>query len=531
MSTAINKLLNQIPRRAEAREETELKSTFEDLGVGIALDTIDHQILYGRRGTGKTHALKYMSSLRDADENIYVYIDFRTIGSLDSVVNPRESPVELRTAHLLRDVVSAIHEAILDRATDESNLQIGTGFVDAVDRLFDSVRTVVVKTSKIVTATEAVSEGRDASSFALSANMSGGASATLGMESSVSDVHKASNTTEGTEEYRLSFTEVGRAFREVMKEISPARLWVMFDEWAEMPGDIQPYMAEFIKRTLFPVERVTVKIAAIQQAATFTGEAEQGSRIGFELGADITANLTLDDFMVFGNSEDRASEFFKGLFYKHCTAGDIVRKFNVEIADPEDFVRQGFTDSRAFKELVRAAEGVPRDAINIAAKAALAAGDGSISVKNVRAAARQWFHNDKQAAIESQPRSYELLKWIVDMVIRNKKTRGFLVNEHDQKDSRLAKLFNARVLHLVKKGYSAQHLPGERFDVYTIDYGTYVDLMTTKNEPDLRLPFQIFDEEVDDSADVRAENVDVPDQDMRAVRSSILDLTEFGHRE
>lgn len=117
------------------------------------------------------------------------------------------------------------------------------------------------------------------------------------------------------------------------------------------------------------------------------------------------------------------------------------------------------------------------------------------------------------------------------MVIRNKKTRGFLVNEHDQKDSRLAKLFNARVLHLVKKGYSAQHLPGERFDVYTIDYGTYVDLMTTKNEPDLRLPFQIFDEEVDDSADVRAENVDVPDQDMRAVRSSILDLTEFGHRE
>ncbi|WP_055553782.1 hypothetical protein [Streptomyces sp. NBRC 110028] len=37
-------------------------------------------------------------------------------------------------------------------------------------------------------------------------------------------------------------------------------------------------------------------------------------------------------------------------------------------------------------------------------------------------------------------------------------------------------LFDARVLHIVRRGYSAQDQPGERFDVWVIDYGAYVDL-------------------------------------------------------
>jgi hypothetical protein len=172
--------------------------------------------------------------------------------------------------------------------------------------------------------------------------------------------------------------------------------------------------------------------------------------------------------------------------------------------------------------LVRAAEGVPRDAINIAARAALRASSNKISVPDVRAAARAWFQSDKEAALAGRPDALPLLNWIIDRVIREKRARGFLVNQKSASAPLLLAMFDARVLHVVRKGYSAQDEPGERYDVYVIDYGAYVDLIHTKSEPIGTLP---FDDDGDDSDG--GGYVEVPTQDLRAIRRSILDLDEF----
>ena len=78
------------------------------------------------------------------------------------------------------------------------------------------------------------------------------------------------------------------------------------------------------------------------------------------------------------------------------------------------------------------------------------------------------------------------------------------------------------MLHIVRRGYSAQDEPGERYDVYLIDYGAYVDLIHTKNEPAGVLP-------IDDGNG--GAYVDVPTQDLRALRRAILDLEEFMRTE
>jgi hypothetical protein len=80
-------------------------------------------------------------------------------------------------------------------------------------------------------------------------------------------------------------------------------------------------------------------------------------------------------------------------------------------------------------------------------------------------------------------------------------------------------LFDARVLHLVRRGYSAQEEPGERYDVYVIDYGAYVDLIHTQYAPQGILPR---------GTDVDGGGfVDVPTQDLRAIRRAVLDLDAF----
>jgi hypothetical protein len=72
------------------------------------------------------------------------------------------------------------------------------------------------------------------------------------------------------------------------------------------------------------------------------------------------------------------------------------------------------------------------------------------------------------------------------------------------------------VLHVVRRGYSAQDKPGERYHVYVIDCGAYVDLIHIKYEPLGVLP--------------RANDggyTDVPSEDLRGLGRAILDLDEF----
>jgi hypothetical protein len=323
-------------------------------------------------------------------------------------------------------------------------------------------------------------------------------------------------TRRGTERISLNFSDVSRALRELARTLSSRRIWLVLDEWSSVSRDVQPYLAEFLVRCVLPLQGFTVKITAIEQQSEFRAALPDGSFIGIELGADVGAHIDLDEFMVFEQNEERARSFFASLFFKHLTSGADGDVQMDGLNEPSDVIRLGFTDTRAFDELVRAAEGVPRDAIYIAAKAAMHAADGKISVPLIRSSARSWYQTDKAGALRSRDEAQELLKWIIDKVIREKRARGFLVNERYVRDPLLLSLFDARVLHIVRRGYSAQDQPGERFDVWVIDYGAYIDLIQTKYAPLGML-----------AADGGYFTPDVPAQDLRAIRRAILELGDF----
>jgi hypothetical protein len=230
--------------------------------------------------------------------------------------------------------------------------------------------------------------------------------------------------------------------------------------------------------------------------------------------------------MVFEQDSERSRGFFRGLLFKHLTAGAGDSDRIVGLDHERDLITKGFTGRPAFDELVRASEGVPRDAINIVAKAAVHAGEKQISTPNVRKAARQWFQSDKEAALKGVAGGTDLLNWVYDRVIRDKRARGFLVSQRFSSDPLLNALFDARVLHLVRRGYSAQDAPGERYDVYLIDFGAYVDTINTQAAPQ---ELHLMDADAaDHPQDVDASgSVDVPVQDLRALRRAILDLEAF----
>jgi hypothetical protein len=271
-------------------------------------------------------------------------------------------------------------------------------------------------------------------------------------------------------------------------------------------------LADLLRRALFPVKGVVVKIAAIEQRANFRLRGEFRDYIGIEVGGDVSTAIDLDDFMVFENDETRATRFLRDLVYKHYKA-EIP---GTEINSADELVRVAFTQANAFEEFVKAAEGVPRDAINILSIAAQKASDTKISIPHVRSAARAWYQRGKEAAVNSDPEAQRLLHWIIDEVIGARRSRAFLLlsgTQHELIDT----LFDERVLHVIKKGISARDQPGVRYDAYKIDYGAYVELIATDHAPKGLLAMD----------EAGQGFVEVPPDDYRAIRRAILDIADF----
>lgn len=520
---AVNKALTKIPKRAEQQQVEQLRSTFVDSGVAAALAATDNQVLYGRRGTGKTHALRYLESEAKEADDVAVYVDLRTVGSADGLFGASPAATTDRALRLLIDVIGQVHDALLSVALEDEDLISDPNFVRRLDRLAESVTKVEILGEVEVSEAHgsvATNETRSSAGVNVSSNPSVemGAEGTKGSELSQSQT----KTVKGSERRVVNFSEVARALRDVVSSVGEARVWLLLDEWSSLPGILQPYLGEFLVRCVFPLQSVTVKIAAIEQQSNFRDLAPDGTEVGIELGADVAANLDLDEFMVYEQNEDRSREFFKDLLYKHVRAVQEEDGVVPVVQSEREFVRHGFTNATAFDELVRAAEGVPRDAINIASKAALRAGSKAISVPDVRAAARSWYQADKEGALRGNPEALRLLNWVIDDVIRQKRARGFLVEQRASRSDVLLKLYDARVLHLVRRGYSSPEEPGQRFDVWVIDYGAYVDLINTKLNPT-----SLLSTTEPDSLDESAERVEVPISDFRAIRRALLDMQEF----
>jgi hypothetical protein len=522
-ATGINNAFGMIPKRAESGMLGDLARTFADSGVGAQLVNVDHQILYGRRGTGKTHAFRHLQSQVENRGDLPVFVDLRLIGSAESVSH--EIPLVQRASsaeRLFSDIVNSICEEIINSYREKDYIQEGGDLVSAVQALRDAVSIKGERQNIEVSTRDELEKN-------------GGAGVEVGTErialsGSVSDVfsYETKSRFTVTEKLHIVFPDVSAAFARVVQTLNVDRLWVLLDEWVSLPNELQPYVSNYIKRAILPVSGVVVKIAAIEKGSLFRVQLENGALVGIELGADMSANLVLDNYMVFENNKEKAKEFFASLFHKHLTAVD--KEIKDHYVDPSLLVSEAFKDRRAFEQLVFASEGVPRDAINIAAIAAADAEHESISVRNIRSAAQAWYQTDKRSALESNEKADAFLNWIIDDVIRGRKARMFLVDQRTKSSELLDYLYDARVVHLAKRGYSSQSAPGVRYDVYAIDYGAYGDLMNTRNAPSGGSLFdwdgQVLDAEISERGGDLGDAT-VPSKDFRSIRRVVVNAQKF----
>jgi hypothetical protein len=511
MNVEINNALLKLRKRAEKYSTDQLIETFVDVGpLFTMLTNPDHQILYGRRGTGKTHVLRYLTSQKGAEGHCSINIDLRTIGSTGGIYSDDSIPLAERATRLLVDALSTIHDQILDFSIDQSERIDLSKIGPVLDSLADSIMQVQIlgPVEKEDTSSNETNKTKS-SSFNLSTEPS------FGIASSQDSANKFQHRTRisGIEKHRVHFPSIQHDFAKIIKLIAPNEIWIVLDEWAEIPLDLQPFLGDLIRRTLFPTYGITVKIGAIEHRSNFRISKSTAEYIGLEIGADVTS-LNLDEYMVFDNNEYLSIDFFKNLIFKHLKP---LLPSAISFKYADDFVNSTFTQTAAFEEFVRASEGVPRDAINILVQAAMKAGSGKISINQIRSASRVWYNRDKEKAVSANPEALRLLRWIIDEVIGNRNARAFLLRT-DIDSPLIEYLYDARVIHIIKQSIAGKDDPGARYNVYSVDYGCYVDLINTS-----RAPKGLFEVETEDGLKF----VSVPQNDYRAIRRAILNLNEF----
>ena len=516
----LNTALMSIPSRSEKNEQAVLIDTFVEAGTLFKrLSSVDNQIIYGRRGTGKTHTLQYLASQRNKADDVAIYCDLNALGSAASVYSDATLTVPNRATTLLRDLLLAMLEELRRAISRDSERLSLHECSQWLSELLDQINQVQVvgetETTQQLDQREKESS-RDTASLELASNAAkiGAASETV-LETE--DKLLSAIRQKGTARYHIKFGGVNSAMRSLAQAIPVKRIWILLDEWSSVPVDLQPYLADLLRRCLFNIPKLTIKIAALEYRSNFKISTEQGSYIGLEVGAEVTSIVNVDDYLVFENDQKKARDFYASLFAKHIQATGALSPRLKALKD-EFLVNGVFTQKNAFDELVMSAEGVPRDAINIASLAAQQADDKKLSIPHVKRAARQWYLNAKRAAVDSA-KLQALLNWIVDQVIGDRKARAFLVLA-GAKSSQIDALFDARVLHVTKRDISQPDgsATPARYDAFKLDYGCYVHLMATRQNPDLPA--------VDPEG-----TVTVPSDDYRAVRRAVLDIEKFENSE
>lgn len=481
--TLISKLADVI------RAENITSSNYLALYVGDEalenIDNVNNQAIYGRRGSGKTHLLKALQEKVNADfeqgRRLCVYIDARNILPLiNSTVATSEESALLIFQGIVQSLIDAFSVNVRIIFGRDQIIPIFPDSLDgdALKHLSDQLKKINLELSgrsiKRLGNIAITEERNVGSEFQLKVAAS--------PEVSAANKTSGKQTEVNANISYVNIQDIAASLQTLVDWLNLNRVICLIDEWSEIPTDVQKHLAELIKR-VFISSKFSFKIGAIPNR-TDLGHRTPEKFYGLEDGGDIFG-YQLDNRYIFELEKTKTRDFFNDLLHKHMSAIDsaVVEEVLKNNNKSSDTFINAFLTNKALGELCIASAGIPRDFINLFIHSFdqfKSAPARHISVKNVRSATSGWYETDKKKQIDEHASEKVLLQSIVEEIVMKKKSSHFMLSEKYSSNPHVLSLIDFRVLHLRKKGYSHQDIPGETFNVYSIDYGCYNHLNITR---------------------------------------------------
>jgi Cdc6-like AAA superfamily ATPase len=480
-------------------------ATYVDTAFLATLQNKRNQIIFGRRGTGKTHLLRRLQDelfARFSELRIVpVYVDGATLeGSISLYSDPAAIALSLYV-ELLRRTVREVSLFVDDELGPTGKLD--WLFSGAKRDQLEQVREAVRRLDRLLTQgkvrmlpmgeasaefenlDEAVSRRRLAAGVNATASLADPRSLGIKLEASAEKdlkktVKKMITRKIGGETY-LPFAEITELIRRLLATVGDASLAILIDEWSSLgDAEVQPLLAQLLRLTARG--GICLKLACVPgRTKLFLPGAAGGRRnpVGLELGDDITADVDLDSVVFVDNDIKQLTEFFMALLQRHIGASiPAIRDLPIDTFS-KYVLNERMKDPRILAELCHASSAVPRDFINIFRQATImqrAAGSDQMTAANVRSAANNVYEGKRSNLASTRPDELNLLDRIYRKVVLGQNSYFFLIETSLVENPKIVDLFAAKLIHRT----SATWLDPSSlvsYVYYMVDYGTSIELL------------------------------------------------------
>jgi hypothetical protein len=478
------------------------------------------QVIYGRRGSGKTLLLRTINDLiesafpeRKAISFYYTATDFRSSPEIDGV----DVSVKVKTHaffHYFIEKLSRDLFELADRVIARPEL---------LDRLGLGGSQNSKKRDELATlALELVEEARYGSELPMpgalqeqrserhrtnrkatgSAGLMAGANVVSGPSAGVTlEGGMGKGSSHDTEEQKI-FTpsrhfSPGRAkdrIRRMIDLLDLDCLIIFIDEWMSL-AECQVEFAERLKLTLFGEGRIAVKIAADQYQGHL-GNSGQGQNFrGLEVGADIFVAVDLDHPF---RAEDKRHMLLEALYRRLLFfEPELEHHFGrPPLANQEIFFESLFATQRAFNELCNGAQGLFRDFHLIFQDCSKLIGENVTDKRIDFEVVRSAIVNSTQQAYRRIARSRysnALLYQVISPHVQATGSKFFLTDL--EPGPVVAELLSKRLIHHVPTEDLHASIRGS-CDCFEIHHGIYLDLLRAAESSDSQRTDLVKAEEV-----------------------------------
>ena len=227
----LNKAIIAIKSRAERLDDRTIVDTFASVGaLEAVISNEDHQVIFGRRGTGKTHALRFLSNKIANEDGVSFFIDMSSLGSDTSIYNDGNLSIAERSKRLLIDVLNSLSHSVIELATSAATPFTPSQLdklMSILDNYNDCVSLVRVDGTISITRTKKEDQDRSLSvgSSLKNTGVDGHAKFERGAKLSDSTVE----TQEGIEIPNTRFPNLSSSVRELFDFFAGKRIWILLD--------------------------------------------------------------------------------------------------------------------------------------------------------------------------------------------------------------------------------------------------------------------------------------------------------------
>lgn len=483
------KLQKAIPDRADNQKIEEHARLFVDNPQQDIVTTMGgnaNQILYGRRGTGKTMLFRQLQQRGRPynSEGNYVVLMIPVPNFHRSPDVTEKDPPISRARCYFREFLQQIAEKLIDIGDDilrDESLLARLGIRNRVRRELLAEKFLVLSTTlkygtrlfrpdtaklqeslKEIECEERKKDQTGSIGLSGKANFPNETISASGEIDSHTSLRKRSDRyhqktdifiEDFIAQYDFGVPEIRANLKDIIEMIQISHVVILIDEWVELSLDIQAEFAHLLKRCFFGIDCVSVKIAAYRNICQFNNGGGRANFRGLEIGQDIAITGDTD----LSPSEANTTKFLFDVLYRRLLlkGPELERYYGPpDRFDYKDLIKDIFRNRNAAGMLVRGCHGISRDFIKAFNVVTGLLDDDvarvKISLNDVNRAHGKISRDDVQSNIHTADDVGGLLFEIIKPHVHRTGAPFFFLPQTDhQWDSLLWELVEKRAIHVV----------------------------------------------------------------------------------